>query len=154
MFAGSNLRTVCLESRPIRQNWHFSVSIGYRQRVPSTNWLIKTSSREGTSEGHQAFDHFEATSPLMFRQRELFNILVSDRRLIHRELHNKRQAHKGIWHGIYCYIKESGELNQKVQTALKLVFKKRYPTESWIRLNQAHISYSAWLLWESREAQR
>ena len=34
-------------------------------------------------------DHFEAASPFMFRQRELFNILVSERRLRHRELLNK-----------------------------------------------------------------
>ena len=31
-------------------------------------------------------DHFEAASTLLFRQIELFNILVSDRRLIHWEL--------------------------------------------------------------------
>ena len=34
-------------------------------------------------------DHFDATSPLMFRQRELFHILVYERRLRHRYLLNK-----------------------------------------------------------------
>ena len=34
-------------------------------------------------------DHFEAVSPLTFIQRELFNVLVYERRLIHREMRNK-----------------------------------------------------------------
>ena len=32
---------------------------------------------EGTSEGQQAVDHFEDAYPLLFRQRDMFNILVS-----------------------------------------------------------------------------
>ena len=46
-------------------------------------------SMEGTSEGKKALDQFEAASPLLFRQREPFNILVSERRLRHRELRKK-----------------------------------------------------------------
>ena len=34
-------------------------------------------------------DHFETVSPLLFIQIELFNILISERRMIHRELRNK-----------------------------------------------------------------
>ena len=34
-------------------------------------------------------DHFKASSTLLFRQQELFNILVSERKLRHRELRNK-----------------------------------------------------------------
>ena len=45
--------------------------------------------RGGTSEGQQALYQFEAESPLMFRQIDMFNILVSESRLRHRELHNK-----------------------------------------------------------------
>ena len=36
-------------------------------------------------------DHFEATPPLLFRQIDLFNILVYERRLRHRELRNKEK---------------------------------------------------------------
>ena len=46
-------------------------------------------SREVTSEGQKALDHFEAAYPLMFRQRDLFNILVPENRVRHRELLNK-----------------------------------------------------------------
>ena len=34
-------------------------------------------------------DHFEAASPLLFRKRDLFNILVSERRMRYMELRNK-----------------------------------------------------------------
>ena len=51
--------------------------------------LSPSSSRLGTSEGQQSLDHFEDAYPLMLRQRELFNILVYESRLRHRELRNK-----------------------------------------------------------------
>ena len=53
--------------------------------------LSPSMSREGNLEGHQSLDHFDTSSPLMFRQIELFNILVSDKMMIHRELRNKRK---------------------------------------------------------------
>ena len=34
---------------------------------------------------------FEAAPPHLFRQRETFNVLITERRLIHRELRNKVQ---------------------------------------------------------------
>ena len=34
-------------------------------------------------------DNFKAASPLLFRQKELFKILFSEKRLIHREPRNK-----------------------------------------------------------------
>ena len=45
-------------------------------------------SREGNSEGQQDLYHFEDACPLLFRQ-DMFNILLYERRMIHRELHNK-----------------------------------------------------------------
>ena len=45
--------------------------------------------RDDNSEGQQALDRFDAASPLLFRQRDIFNILVYDRRLRHGGLHNK-----------------------------------------------------------------
>ena len=46
--------------------------------------LSPASSSEGTPEGKKALDHFESAYPLLFRQRDLLNILVSERRLRHR----------------------------------------------------------------------
>ena len=45
--------------------------------------------RGGTSEGQQALYYFKAAYPLMFIQRDLFNILGYERRLRHREKCNK-----------------------------------------------------------------
>ena len=60
--------------------------VDIRRELPFQIYLSPEMSREGNSEGHQALEHFEAASPLMFRQREIFNILVSERRPRQREL--------------------------------------------------------------------
>ena len=59
------------------------------REFPFTIDLSLAKSREGNSEGQQSLDHFEDASLLLFRQRELFKILVSGRRLRHREIRNK-----------------------------------------------------------------
>ena len=51
--------------------------------------LSPARSREGTSEVQQAFDYFEATSQLLFRQRDLFKLFLYERRLRNRYLINK-----------------------------------------------------------------
>ena len=43
----------------------------------------------GTSEEQQDLDHFEDASPLLFGQINMFNILLLDRRLRHRDTSNK-----------------------------------------------------------------
>ena len=63
------------------------VDIG--RELPFKIELSTSRSREGTSEIQQALYQFEAASPLLFRQRYLFNILVSESRLIHTELRKK-----------------------------------------------------------------
>ena len=42
--------------------------------------------RSTATEGQQALDHFEAASPLLFKQRDLVNIINSERRRRHAEL--------------------------------------------------------------------
>ena len=51
------------------------VDIG--RELPFPNNLSPERSMEGDSEGQKYLGHFEAASPLLFRQRELFSILVS-----------------------------------------------------------------------------
>ena len=51
-----------------------------------TIYISSERSREVTSEGHQYLDNFEATYLLIFRQRKIFNIFVSERRHIHMNL--------------------------------------------------------------------
>ena len=59
------------------------------RKLPFIIDLSLESSRGVTSEGQQDLDHFDAASPLMLRQIDLFNVLVSGRRLIHRNLQKK-----------------------------------------------------------------
>ena len=63
------------------------VAIG--REFPFLIELSPERSREGNLEAKQDLDHFEASSPILFRQRKLFNTLVSERRIRHRDLRNK-----------------------------------------------------------------
>ena len=56
---------------------------------PFPIYLSSERLREFNSEGQQSLDHFEVAYQLLFRQRELFNILVFERRLRQRELSNE-----------------------------------------------------------------
>ena len=53
-------------------------------------------SDSNTSEGQQDLDHFEADSPFLFRQKELFSILVSESRMRHRELRKKACSRENL----------------------------------------------------------
>ena len=72
-------------------------------------------------------DLFEASYPLMFRQRELFNILVSDRRLIHREIRNKGNFVRGFDTRDLMVVRKQVNSSRKYGISHKLVFKKKGP---------------------------
>ena len=75
--------------------------------------------REGTSEVKQALDHFEASSPLLFRQRDLFNILVSERRMRHRELRNKGKLMREFDTGDLVIVSKQVKSSRKYEIAPK-----------------------------------
>ena len=51
-------------------------------------------------------DHFEASSPLIFRQRDLFNILVSEMRLRHRDLRDKGKLAREFYTGDIVVVRK------------------------------------------------
>ena len=59
----------------------------------------------------------------MFRQRELFNILVSERRLIHREIHNKVNLMREFYTGELVVLRKNVNSSRKEGIYQKLVFK-------------------------------
>ena len=63
------------------------LSIGIE--LPFLIFLSPEMSEKGTSQVHQDMDHFEAASPLIFIQRYLFIILVSDQIPRHYKMRNK-----------------------------------------------------------------
>ena len=90
-------------------------------------------------EGQQALDHFESASPLLFRQIDLFNILIYERRLRHRDLRNKGKLMREFDTGDIVVVRMQVKSTRKNGVSRILVFKQRDPTESWRRLHQAHI---------------
>ena len=89
--------------------------------------LSPISLREGTSEVQQALDHFLDSSPPLFRQIELFNILVSERRMIHRELHNKVKFRWNFDTGDLVVVRKQVKSSIKYWIAHKIVFKTKEP---------------------------
>ena len=79
------------------------VAIG--RNVPFTINLSRKRSRGGTPERNQALDNFEAASPLMFRQREILKILVSERTLRHRDLRNKGKLTREFYTGYIVVVR-------------------------------------------------
>ena len=77
----------------------------------------------------------------MFMQRELFNILVSERRLRHRELRNKGKLMREFDTGYLVVVSKQVNSSRKYGISQKLVFKTKVP---YIVLEKATPS-SFWL---------
>ena len=85
--------------------------------------LSPASSRDSTSEVHQALDRFEAASPIMFKQRELFNIMLYKRRLRHRDLLNKENRTREFDRGDIVVVSNQVKSSIKYKISHKLIFK-------------------------------
>ena len=72
-------------------------------------------------------DQFEAASPLMFIQRGLFNILVSERRVRPRELHNKGKIMREFDTLYLVVVSKQVKSSRKYSISHKLVFKTKVP---------------------------
>ena len=101
------------------------VAIG--REFPFTIDLSPARSRGGTSEGQKAMDHFDDASPLLFRRRELFNILVSERRLIHRELCNKGKIMREFDTGELVIVRKQVKSIRKYGISQRILFKTKGP---------------------------
>ena len=71
--------------------------------------------------------HFEAASPLMFRQREMFNILLYERKLRHRELHNKGKLVRVFDTEDLVLVRKILKSIRKYGITQKLVFRTKVP---------------------------
>ena len=73
-------------------------------------------------------DHFEATYPLLFRQINIFNFLVSEKRLRNRDLSNKGKLMREFDTGDIVVVKKQVKSSRKYRVDQKLV-QKRDPAE-------------------------
>ena len=83
--------------------------------------------RDGVAESHQALDHFEAASPLLYKQRQLLSILNAERRLRHRELRNKDITNLVFYPGDIVIVRKQVKSDAKRGFSAKLVFKAKGP---------------------------
>ena len=109
--------------------------------------------KEGTLEVKQALYHFEAASPLMFIQRELFNILVYERSLRHSDLRFKVSIMREFDTWDLLILRRQVKSSRKYRIDHKLVFKTKgniqSPREGYTNLVLAS-AFAFW--WGSREA--
>ena len=89
--------------------------------------LSDTAPRSLTSEGQQAADHFEAASPLLFKQRRLLTILNEERRRRHNELRNKIASGVSFNPGDLVIVRKQVKSVASRNFSAKLVFKTRGP---------------------------
>ena len=86
---------------------------------------------------------FEAASPLLFRQRDLFNILVSKSRLIHTELRNKGKLMREFYTVYLVVVRKQVKSSIKERIAQKLVLKTKgtiqSPREGYTKLILASV---------------
>ena len=85
--------------------------------------------------------HFEAATPLLFRQREFSNILVYENKLRHRELRNKGKLMREFGIGDLLVVRKQVKSSRKDGVSQKLVFRTDGP---YIVLEKAAPS-SYWL---------
>ena len=69
--------------------------------------------------------HFEAAPVLLFRKRELFNILVSERRLRHRDMLNKVKLTREFDMGDIVVVRNKEKLIRKDGVSQKLLLKTK-----------------------------
>ena len=82
--------------------------------------------RSDAPEGQQALDHFEAASPLLYKQRQILDILNSERRLRHTELRNAHAKGRSFSPGDLVIVRKQVKSSSKKQISAKLVFKSKH----------------------------
>ena len=86
-------------------------------------------------------DKFEASFPLLFRQRELFKTLASERRPRHRDLRNKGKLMRKFYTGDLVVLRKQVKPNIKYGVPHKLVFR----TKGYYRFLENYKPRSYWL---------
>ena len=72
-------------------------------------------------------DHFEATSLIIFIQRELFKLLVLERRIRHRELLNEYNLMREFGTGDIMFVSKQLNARGKYGVNQKLLLKTKVP---------------------------
>jgi hypothetical protein len=91
--------------------------------------------RSTNQEGQHALDHYEAASPLLFKQRQLLDILNAERRRRHTEIRNSNAAGMEFQPGDLVIVRKQVKSDASNNFAAKLVFKSKGPYRVIERIN-------------------
>ena len=115
--------------------------VAINRKIPYPIEFSLGSSIWGNSEGHQSLDYFESAYLFLFRQRDLFNILVYERRLIHRDLHNKVKLMRDFDTEEIMVVRNQLNSIRKYGVSQKLIFRTKWA----YRVLEEDIPISYWL---------
>eukprot|EP00978_Attheya_sp_CCMP212_P011561 scaffold28579_cov50-Attheya_sp.AAC.2 len=87
--------------------------------------LTEPTVRTFPTQGQQALDHFEAVSPLLFRQRQMLDLLNSERRQRHTDLRNQTARGRTFALGDLVIVRKQVKSVAANNFSAKLVFKTR-----------------------------
>jgi hypothetical protein len=91
--------------------------------------------RSTATEGQQALDHYEAASPLLFKQRQLLDVLNEERRRRHTEIRNSNASGMEFQPGDLVIVRKQAKSDASNNFAAKLVFKSKGPYRVIERIN-------------------
>ena len=94
--------------------------------------------RHGAAEGQQALDHFEALSPLLYKQRQLLVILNAERRQRHNELRNEGMNTPTFDAGDLVIVRKQVKSDAAAGVSAKLIFKSKGPYRVIERIDESN----------------
>jgi hypothetical protein len=101
----------------VGRDFPFPIDLSTSNPVP--RWTESTS--------QQAIDHFDAASPLLYKQRELLQVLNDERRERHRELRNKGKQEREFFPGDIVIVRKQVKSEKAKGVSAKLLFKTKGP---------------------------
>jgi hypothetical protein len=87
--------------------------------------LSSSTARDSASEGEAALDHFESSSPLFYKQRQLLIILNAERRQRHIDLRNEGIKERAFDIGDLVIVRKQVKSNTSKGISAKLFYKTR-----------------------------
>ena len=100
--------------------------------------LVPALPRKGTSEGQQVLDHLDSVSPLLYKQRQLLDILNAERRQRHIELRNEGIKTTIFSPGDLVIVRKQVKSDTAAGVSAKLVFRSKGPYRVIERIGETH----------------
>jgi hypothetical protein len=100
--------------------------------------LAEAIPRHGTAQGQQALDHFDAMSPLLYKQRQLLVELNAERRQRHIDLRNDNKKNPVFSPGDIVIVRKQVKSDASAGVSAKLIFRSKGPYRVMERIGETH----------------